>query len=197
MNLNGFKARLQELLEPVRKGVISLSSREKIVVGSLIAIVILTAIYYLCSSISQSFQDQTEALAKAREEAGQVEPLLRTYLEQLKRRDLIKDRFREVEFKEGVISHLEELAQRKAGLAQGEFSITTNPNTRSFGEDFEQVAYTIKLNKLNNLPGLVELLKELVEGPRPMLLTGLNITKQRGINILQVDIDVSAIKKKN
>lgn len=185
----------RKYLTLVQDQVARLSRRERLFLlgaGLLVAFLLLL---YISGPLTTAFRRQSAELAKARMDAATLPGVARRYLEIRARRAGIENRYKQVEFRDGtVLSHLEKLIREKAEIPSKEFNIRQG-EARDFGRDYQQTPFTVKFSTAK-VPSLVEFLKELVEGPKPMVLSRLDITRRRGSNRLDVEIDASAIKHK-
>ena len=195
MNSDLWKSVLLEQFEALRKRFLGLSARERLLVLAAPLIGILLLLFYMSGPVATAFRRQSAAISKARMDISTLPAVAKRYLEIKARRAAIESRFRQVEFREGTaLSHLEQLIRDKAQIPAKEFNIRQG-EARDFGRDYQQTPFTVKFST-SNLAALVEFLKELSEGAKPMILSRLDVTRRRGVNRLDVEMDASAIKHK-
>lgn len=171
----------------------SLTPREKVLTLTAGAIALLFLLSSLYSPLAEAFDNQTVQFASAKDSLRETPRLLRDYLRLTRKRDAIEKRYKEVSFPEGALAHLEKLLIEKGKIAQGQFNITEK--TQPFGPEYEQEVYTIKF-RTTSLSQLVDLLKELTRGDKPLLLSRLDMTKSFSGDRLDIDLDVSSLRKK-
>ena len=159
--------------------------------GSLVVVAAM-AIYQIYEPIRAAFQAQSEQLASIEESMKSVGPNVERYLKLKQRRDAIEEEYKEVEFKEGALSHLENLVRTKAGITSG-FTIKDNP-PREFGGNYEQTLFSIKLTT-TNLQTLIDFLNETINGQRPLIVSKVDIQKSKFADRLEVDVDASSIRR--
>lgn len=181
---------LQQTLEKYKK----LTSREHLIISCAIVTLILMATYKIYEPIQAAFTNQNTQLAQVESQAKTVGPMLERYAKLKSRRDAIEREYKEVEFKEGELAHLEILVKNKAGVSSG-FTIKDNP-AKEFGGNYEQTPFSVKFNT-SDLPSLIDFLKEVTQGARPMILSKLDIQRSRFADRLEIEADISSIKRVN
>ena len=179
---------LGKLLDSFRK----LSRREQGLVGGAFAVLLVVVGYLVYEPIQDSFDHQALALTEARGRTKTVGGTLERYLKLKAKRDSIESRYREVEFKEGALSHLENLIRTKAMVNSG-FNIKDSP-PRPFGGSYEQVPFSVHF-QTSNLDSLIDFLREVVHGPRPLILGKIDLQRSRLGDRLDVDLDISSLRK--
>ena len=168
------------------------SRREHAMIAGAALVLVFTLCYLVYEPIQDAFDAQAVALAEAQGRTRTIGGTLEGYLKLKARRDLIESRYREVEFKEGALSHIENLIRTKALVTSG---YTIKDNTpRPFGGSYEQVPYSVRF-QISSLSALLDFLKEVVHGPRPLILSRLELQKSRIGDRLDVDLDVSSLRK--
>lgn len=143
------------------------------------------------SSIEETFKDQEVRLEKALSEMDLSSAALSRFATLKLRQRSIEDAYKEVELDGPVLSYLEKLLKEKAGIASG-FTIRDKP-TRQFGGGYEQTPYTIKFTTVDT-NRLLEFLKELSEGSRPVLLASIDIKPRPSHDSVDVELEISSIK---
>ena len=146
----------------------------------------------LMSSVTETFEDQQARLDKITSEMDLVSAALSRFTTLKQRQRAVEEAYKEVEFEGPALSYLEKLLKEKAGIASG-FTIRDKPS-RQFGGDYEQTPYTIKFTTVD-MNRLVEFLKELTEGSRPVLLASLNLKPKPGKDSIDVELEISSIKR--
>ena len=169
-----------------------LSRREQGIVAAGVLFVVAMCCYWIYLPISESFAEVNKHFLDAQIRAKASAGALERYLKLKARKDAIETQYREVEFKEGALSHLENLIRNKAGIASG-FTIKDG-QPRPFSGVYEQLPISMKFST-TNVPALVDFLKEIVHGTRPLILSRMDISKPRRGDRLDVDIDVSSLRK--
>lgn len=185
-------SRFRQLIAQAKEQWAKLSKREQGILAAGLAFVIFMCAYWIYVPVSEGFQAVEKRFADAQVRARATGGALERYLKLRARKDAIESRYREVEFKEGALSHLENLIRNKAGIASG-FTIKDG-QPRAFSGGYEQLPISIKFST-TNVPALVDFLKEVVHGSRPLILSRLDISKPRRGDRLEVDIDVSSLRK--
>ncbi|MBX7145178.1 MAG: hypothetical protein K1X79_12055 [Oligoflexia bacterium] len=183
---------LKEQLAKLLAAFNALSGREKGLIVAGAAVMCLLGLYKVYEPVQLVFSEQVQEVQKAENDARSASALLERYAKLKARRDAIEREYKEVEFKEGALSHLENMVKNKAGVASG-FTIKDSPPVE-FGGEYEQTLFSVKFTT-TNLPGLVDFLKELSQGPKPMILGKVDIQRSRFADRLETDIDVSSIRK--
>jgi len=169
-----------------------LSRRERFILAGLGGVVVFIAAWGVYEPTRDLFADQRLRLEKTLEAVQTSSSSLERYVKLKARRDLIEREYRGVEIKEGVYAHLENLIRTKLGLSSG-FTIKDTP-PKSMGGNFEQITYSMKFTTPTLQP-IVDLLKEVVHGQRPLLLSSLDIVKRPRGDTLDVSIDVVSIRE--
>ena len=170
------------------------SPREKFIVGICGAIVVLFLANELYAPVAEAFENQTLEVEQAKNALDLVAPEIQRYKKLKTKRDEIENKYRQVEFQEGVLSHLEKLINEKLGLTSGAFTITDK--SQDFGAEYTQRIFTIKF-KVTNMAKFVDFLKEIVKGPKPLLLSRVDATKSYTGDRLDVEIDASSLSRRS
>lgn len=169
-----------------------LSKREQnIVVGSLVILFLMLA-YLIYDPISSSFSRQQQDIEKTYSDIKTAKLLLDRFQELNIRSEEIQAKFKAVETGEAPRSQIERLIKEKAGVSS--LPTINNLPAQSFGSGYEQVPFAVQF-KTSNLDGLVDFLVELVHGQRPMLLGKFEIRKNAISRELEVDLEVSTLRK--
>ena len=169
-----------------------LSRRERTIITLLGVVAGCMGLWMAYEPIGQRFDEQWIRLEKATETVRTSSASLERYVKLKSRRDMIEREYRGVEIKEGAYAHIENLIRTKLGLSSG-FTIKDS-SPKSMGGNFEQITYTVKF-PVPTLQPLVDLLKEIVNGQRPLLLSSLEITKTRRGDLLDVSFEVVSIRE--
>ncbi len=169
-----------------------LSGREKVIIAVAILMILISIIYPLQQEIRSAFSAQDRTWSELEDESKKVAASLARYAKLKNRQAAIELSYKEVEIKEGALSYLENLVRNKAGIASG-FTIRDRP-PREFAGSYEQTPFTIKF-VITDYPRLIEFLKEITHGQHPMLLAGINVKKRPAGDALEVEIDVSGVRK--
>lgn len=169
-----------------------LSLRERGIIWSAAAIGALIGLYSFGEHINGIFAEQHTRLEDGEKAVRATGPLLERYVKLKTRRDAIEREYRGVEIKEGAYAHIENLIRSKLGISSG-FTIKDNP-PKEMGGDFEQITYSIKF-PVPTLQPLIDFLKEIVHGQRPLLLSRLDIAKRGRGDKLEIELDVVSIRE--
>lgn len=168
------------------------SARERALVIAATSTVFIIASYLVYEPIANAFSGQAMAIADAEQNVKRISLELERYAKYETRRREIESRYKEVEIKEGALSYLETLLKEKGGVRSG-FTIKDSPG-REFGGDFEQVSFSVKFST-TDYERLLQFLKELVYGARPLILSKLDVQMNRRQTALDVDLEVSTIRR--
>jgi hypothetical protein len=170
----------------------NLSSRERSIIGVLVVIAGLMGAWGIYEPVAERFREQWGRLEKTLETVKTSSASLERYTKLKARRDMIEREYRGVEIKEGAYAHLENLIRTKLGLSGG-FTIKDS-SPKSMGGNFEQITYTVKFSTPTLQP-MVDLLKEVVNGQRPLLLSSLEVVKTRRGDSLDATFEVVSIRE--
>jgi hypothetical protein len=191
------RANFQKQIASIRSQITSrlqaLTEREQKIVILCVVVLVIAAVGWVGQTASEAFDDQASRIAKAELQLSKLASEIVQYTKWKQKKDAIEERYRRVEIKEGVPSHLENLVRTKAEITRG-FSIK-DLGVREFGREYQQEAYTIAFATAN-LESLVGFLKELSFGSRPVLLSQLDIEMPAHRSALDVRLEVAAIRKK-
>lgn len=169
-----------------------LSPRERGVLAGLGVVIVCIVGWSIYEPTRDLFADQRTRLERTTEAVRTSSTSLERYVKLKARRDMIEREYRGVEIKEGVYAHLENLIRTKLGLSSG-FTIKDS-SPKSMGGNFEQITYSMKFSTPTLQP-LVDLLKEVVHGERPLLLSSLDVVKRPRGDTLDVTIEVVSIRE--
>ena len=171
-----------------------LQPRERFLALCAVAAVAVISLSEIVSSIQETFNNQEVRLEKSLSEMDLASAALSRFTTLKTRQRAIEEAYKEVELEGPVLSYLEKLLKEKAGIASG-FTIRDKP-TRQFGGGYEQTPYTIRFTTVDT-NRLIEFLKELSEGSRPVLLASIDIKPRPSKDSLDVDLEISSIKRTN
>lgn len=146
----------------------------------------------IISSIQETFRLQEVRQEQALNEIDLASAALFRYTTLKTRQRAIEEAYKQVEIEGPVPSYLEKLLREKAGVATG-FTINGKAS-RQFGGNYEQTPYTIRFTTVD-MTRLIEFLKELTEGPRPVLLASIAIKPRPARDSLDVELEISSIKR--
>ena len=170
------------------------SPREKglVLLGFVVVCSILAMFSY--DTISGAFANQLQEIAKAEHDMAEASKLLEDFVRLQGKKASLESKFEafeNAEAKQGTASYLEAIAESKAKVAKSAFSVSPQA-PRPFGNGFEIVAYPSRF-ATSSLPDLLEFLREIAHGPRPLIFSSLKIQKNRN-NTLTVDLGISSIR---
>jgi len=168
------------------------SGREQALVLATIVFVLVTLANQAYTPLSTAFSDQAQELAALERNATATPAVIERYGRLHARREQLEKRFKEIEFKDGALSYIENLVRQQPGVAPG-FDIRES-SPRSFGKAYQQQPFLVRF-QTTNAQGLVEFLKSVVRGERSLLITKLEIQKPRRGDRLEVDLELNTIKK--
>jgi hypothetical protein len=170
----------------------SLSEREKgLVLGGVLVLLMIGA-NQLAAPIQGAFSAQEQRLAELERFANATPAVVERFSRLKSRREQLEARFREIEFKEGALSYIENLVRQQPGVAPG-FDIREG-TPRSFGKAFEQLPFGVRF-QTTSASGFVDFLKSVARGERSLLITKLEIQKPRRGDRLEVDLELNTIRQ--
>ncbi|MBX7137274.1 MAG: hypothetical protein K1X83_04750 [Oligoflexia bacterium] len=183
---------LTEAIKQAKDYLAAMSGREKLLIGVGLIVLLGLALVQIYGSISAGFSSQSVEITRLERDLNDLSTLLDRYTKVKSRRDAIENQYKSVEINEGVYSHLENLI-KKFALVDSGFTISENPQLK-FGGNYLQLPFVVKFTT-TNLKALVDFLKQIVEGPKPLVISRLNLTRSRGRDSLDVELEVSSIKR--
>jgi hypothetical protein len=146
----------------------------------------------LAAPIQGAFSAQEQRLAELERFANATPAVVERFSRLKSRREQLEARFREIEFKEGALSYIENLVRQQPGVAPG-FDIREG-TPRSFGKAFEQLPFGVRF-QTTSASGFVDFLKSVARGERSLLITKLEIQKPRRGDRLEVDLELNTIRQ--
>ena len=186
--------RINEFSEKARDYYLKLSQREKMFICLVLIVAAVIGLYEASVPVVDAFEAQSMELIKSEENLGTAAREIARYATLKSRRDEIENLYKAVEIKEGIKTHLENLIKTKAGVTD-QFKIKEGI-VKDFGDKYQRASFTVEFT-ITDLPRLVEYLKELVQGPKPLALTSLKLTKRPAGDALDVVLEVSSIREKS
>lgn len=171
-----------------------LSPREQFILLGLFIFLFSTATYLLGGQLSTAFSTQAAQLAEAELNLKRTTILLDKYGKLSAKRTSIQNRYLQLEVKEGEGARtlLDKLLRAKAGTTTN-LSIVDGQR-KAFTGEFERFPLTVKFQTAD-LTSLVNFLYEAIYGPRPLLVSRLEIQRNRAGDRLDVDLDVSSLQR--
>ena len=186
------KTELTQLKKNAAEYFKKLSKREKTIITVAVCMGFVTVGYQIYQPVRIAFESQSERLTGVQRDMESVSLALARYSKLKARQQAIENAYKEVEIKEGALSHLENLVRTKAGITSG-FTIKDKP-VREFGGGYEQAPFSVRF-VITDLPRLVDFLKEIVVGQRPLILANLDVTRRPAGDSVEVEMEVSSIRK--
>ncbi len=186
------KIDIPALKRRLREELTKLSGRERgLIAGAIVAILFLV-VWQSYEKVRSVFKNQSLKIEAARQDLGDIRERFQRFSALHAKRKAIEEQYKEVEIKDGVRSHLEELLKSKAGVSSG-YNIR-ELTAVEFGGNYEQAPFSLKFT-VGSLEGLVDFLKELVQGAHPLVVTELEIKREPIGDKLKVSVDVSSIRR--
>lgn len=171
----------------------SFSPRERSLMAAGLAVFVLIVVLAITRPIATLFSEQALELMQAQQNVRDMAASINRYEKLLQRRAEVERAFQSVEIKEGTTSHLEGLIRNTAGIDQGGFNIKAQ-SPKPFGKEYQQTFYSVNFST-TDYGRLIDFLKELVDGPKPLVLKRLDIKRSRSGDKLDVDLEVGSITK--
>ena len=166
---------------------------------ALIAILVVFSIgaYSLVEPLSNSIKTQDQELKKAKDSLALLPNQIEKYFLLHARQSEIEKQYQEVSFPEGeVLSYLESVIKEKGGVEKNtDYKINEQPQ-KEFGGKYIQEPFRIELY-LQSEDSLAKILNELVRGPRPLVLSRLDIKGTPNKSRLIVNLEVSSFRRNN
>lgn len=173
-----------------------MSTREKTIVAALALVVGLSVTYSIAERILVGLGEQDRRVEMVAKELELLPRQLEVFKGLQARKDSVEKLYEKVQFKEGVVAHLENLIKNTAKVTtEGDYNISSKA-TAEIGGRFERTSLTVTLFT-NQMANLVEFLKLLAEGERPLVVDKLAVVRQkrRGVDQLGVDLSVSSFSR--
>lgn len=170
-----------------------LSLREQGLVIASMGVGLLLLLIVVVQDSLQAFADQNKEELELQVAMKNIAVALERYTKLDGRRAAIEARYKQVEIKEGALSHLETIIKQKAGIGPGNFSIRELP-AKEFGGNFEQLSFSVKFST-SDLSSLVAFLREVVYGEKPLIVGRIDVQMNRRQDALDVELDVSTIRR--
>ena len=147
------------------------------------------------SSLVSVLSDQSTRYAIAMEDSTSLSTEMKTLTYLLRQRNEIAALYSKVErAQQDPLSRLENTIRTKLGSEAGIFQITATEPKR-FNPEFNQTTLPVSGLRVNSLDTLLSLLKELISGDAPFLLTRLKLAKNEASGRLDVTLDASTISR--
>ncbi|MCB0310037.1 MAG: hypothetical protein KDD42_02300 [Bdellovibrionales bacterium] len=169
-----------------------LSSRELGLLAIGIGVLFFIVVSEVYATIAEAFEKQAKEIEIAEISQRGLATELGRYVRNRARRDQIERKYREIEMKQEPRSFVEGLVSKHLNDVPQANIILKNPS--DFGGAFKREGLSVKF-RTSNYEGLIGLLKEMVEGKNPMIISQLKIN--RSGNQLAVDMDVDCIRRKS
>ena len=186
---------MKDLLQKIKSIYAERTSREKLLFIAGMLVIAFLLIDGAVAPVMTRFRTQKSTLTKLRQDYAGVPVILETYLGLSQRRELIENKYQEVSFEEGVLSHIEKLIVDVAKIENRTDFKIDSLSERQFGGNYVHEPLRIELTS-TSLEDLSNFLGELVRGERPLVLTRLQLKKSKSTSKLVVQLDVSNFRRK-
>lgn len=186
-----------QVIALIKKGIAwfhALSQREQSIVVTGVVVLVAIGLNQAYTPISDAFGRQDDRLAELQRYASAAPAVIERYSRLGARKEQLEKRFKEIEFKEGALSYIENLVRQQPGVAPG-FDIREG-TTKEFGKSFEQQPFIVRF-QTTNAAGFVEFLRSVARGERSLLISKLEIQKPRRGDRLEVDLELNTIRQKS
>jgi len=167
-----------------------LSLRERFGLFAVVAVIVFVLLYQAGAALAGVFDAQAKRLAEVERVRLALPHRLAEYAQLRARKEVFEKAHREVQVSR---SDFEELLKSKDGV-QGGFDIQS-PAPTAFGANYEQLPFSLKFH-ITNYQQLLELLQEISQGKKPMIIKMLSINRIAGGRQLQVQLDLAAIRRR-
>ena len=167
-----------------------LGQRERNLIIAGILFIIGMIVYSVGSTLIQDFDRQKRIIAELETSNSQVAGYAGEFGAAKQRLADIEKQFESIKFEGGVRSHLETLLTNTARIEK--YKIRPNRPLK-LGDAYQLEPFNISFDT-TDLASLTNFLKEVIYGPRPLLITRLDIAKSRRTNKLTVTLDVNSVK---
>ncbi len=184
---------VKELQAKFVKWMKSLTQKEHILLAVACVFVLFWLSGIVYESVTGKLDKHEKTLKTELTKLKSVPEVIETNIKLRKRKAEVEEKLKGVELSQGGLAHLEQLIKTKAKISEKDFSIKPK-STRKISERFEQTPYSVKM-EVTEYKNLLSFLRELVNGPKRMVLNTLNLTKSRNGQKLAVDLEVSSLKR--
>lgn len=185
------KDKLKNLEVLAREYYAKSNRRERLLILAAGVSIFLLVAYQSAEYVFDLMSTQSESLAQLEATVTKVPSALERYAKLKARKDGIEKLYREVEIAEGAGVYIENIIKSKAQIELG--AKIDQKNAKDLGGNYEQVPFQVEFTT-SNLEGLGNFLREIVAGPKPLILSKLILTKI-GFN-LQVKADIITIRQR-
>lgn len=183
---------IETALSKIQGWYTSLSAREKGLVALLIASTLVIGGYSLADGVFSALATRKAELNAVHDDSLRLGRYLRQYRTLLAKKDAIEKQFAGVQGALPARSYIEQVAHKKADIQS---TIDIKPlSTVPFGEHFSRSVFRVSFIS-SDLEQLTTFLREIDDGPQPLLVTRLDIRKHAARQ-LKVDIEISSIEPK-
>ena len=168
------------------------SGREQLLMLGAIIVAVYISGSMLTEKVSYAFHTQSEDIERLGKDLKALPFVLERYKKLQSRKKDIENEFKSLEMDEGLLSILESILKSKLGSSK--FNIEPRKEMK-FGNDYEQIPASVKFS-VGDIRTLVAVLQEITEGKQKLLVTRLDVQKNRIGDALDIDMDVSSLRKK-
>ena len=170
------------------------TSRERLIIKLSILLGVGMLCYLAYTPIRDQFKRQAAEKESLERDLGLAPIALKKYLSLKTRQAEIQHAYRDVASKEAPLTSLESLITQKAGIPSGSFTIKQPQGTKELPGGYEQSSFTVKF-PITDYPRLIDFLRELTQGPRPMILASLNLRKRPAGDALDIEMEVISMSR--
>jgi hypothetical protein len=186
-------SKYQNILNNVSRYLGAMQTRERLLALAAISALIVIATVEGLSIVSDKLDSQERRLQQVLNDVDLVSAGLFRHKNLKSRLNAIEDSYKEVQF-DATEAYFERLIKQKAGIVNSkDFSIRSRPS-KDFGGGFKQTSFFIKFT-ISDPKRLIEFLKELAQGPKPVIISKIDIKPRKAKDALDVEIEIASIKK--
>ena len=169
-----------------------LSFREKGLLALMVLVFAGWLVYQGSLKVASKFAEQNQRLESVESLRAALPYRLADHAELQARKDAVEKAYQKVEISEGMLTYLETLLNGKSSI-QRPFEID-DKQPKAFGGKYEQMQFLVKFG-ITDYAELINLLKELTQGDKPLIIKSISVKKYVGGRQLRVELDLTGVRK--
>lgn len=169
-----------------------LSGQEKGLILLLVVLCIFIIGHNIYDNINSIFQEKEKEYIEIEKWRNALPYRIISYLQLNAKKSALENEYNSMQGSNDVRADLEDTLKKQNGV-QSNFSIKAL-SSEKFADIYEQTPYNVVFS-ISDYQGLINILKELQEGDKPLIIKTIDITKSQGGRFLSVKLDLIGLRR--
>lgn len=189
---------LHSKLTPIKRKILGyinrLTGQEKGLILFLLLLCLFLIGHGLWTDIDSFFNEKNKQFKEIESWRNALPYRITSYLQLSAKKSVLENEYNSLQASLDVRADLEDILKKQKGV-QNNFSIKALASEK-FADIYEQTSYNVVFS-ISDYQGLINILKELQEGDKPLIIKAIDIGKSQGGRFLSVKLDLIGLRRIN